>query len=58
MRVDESRIRKEKYTDSKVLGYVWTVSNTLILTYVDIYLSQKYLEFNKHYKPPNIFLIN
>ena len=24
MRVDEGRIRKEKYTDSKVSGYLWT----------------------------------
>jgi len=25
MGVDERRIRKEKYTDSKVSGYVWTM---------------------------------
>ena len=28
MRVDDSRIRKEKVADSKISGYVWTGSKT------------------------------
>jgi len=50
MRVDERRIRKEKYTDSKVSGYVWTGPNlgqiyVIILTYRNY--SQAILELIK-----------
>ena len=39
MRVDDSRIRKEKVADSKISGYVWTGPLSVISGFRDIICS-------------------
>ena len=71
MRVDSSRIRKEKVADSKISGYVWTGPKSIfhrslfkkgIITLEDLvsesnHLIVKQSSNNSHLTPTEVFLL-